>query len=224
MARTLTTAVSAAITLLGLSASQPALAQVLAYDHHSTAFGDFAGGAAELVHAQGQFLVNQSIAAQNWVQAVAARDQVDYQRSEYRFQAKQMELKYMQDRAEGNRQRASLKNANDEASARQLVDFAKRGGVQWPAALTQPKFAGSMTLVESILRNWSTNDPTGDAYRRALATEAAVLRTRVANDTSIDFASRVAAVRTLSQLQQLASLPAQGTAGAAGTGPQLAMR
>jgi hypothetical protein len=221
MTRTITTAAFAALALT--IAASTASAQVLAYDHHSTAFGDFFAGKAELALAQGQFLVNQSVAAQNWVQAAAASDQLQYQRAEYRWNLKQMELKYMEDRAAAARQRASLKSASEEASARQLVESAKHGGVIWPVALTQPKFAGSMTLVDSILRNWTPNDSSSDAYRRALATEVGVLRNQIANDKSIDFNSRVDAVRTLSQLQQLATLPPQAS-GAASAGPQLALR
>jgi hypothetical protein len=221
MTRTITTAAFAALALT--IAASTASAQVLAYDHHSTAFGDFFAGKAELALAQGQFLVNQSVAAQNWVQAAAASDQLQYQRAEYRWNLKQMELKYMEDRAAAARQRASLKSASEEASARQLVESAKHGGVIWPVALTQPKFAGSMTLVDSILRNWTPNDSSSDAYRRALATEVGVLRNQIANDKSIDFNSRVDAVRTLSQLQQLAALPPQAS-GAASAGPQLALR
>jgi hypothetical protein len=222
MTRTITSAAFAA-TVLTLVAASSASAQVVAYDHHSTAFGDFFAGRAELALAQGQFLVNQSVAAQNWVQAAAANDQLQYQRAEYRWNLKQMEMKYMEDRATANRQKSALKSANEEASARRLVESAKHGGVIWPIALTQPKFAGSMTLVDSILRNWSSNDLSNDAYRRALATEAGVLRSQVANDKTIDFNSRVDAVRTLSLLQQLATLPAP-TTGASTVGPQLAMR
>jgi hypothetical protein len=83
-----------------------------------------------------------------------------------------------------------------------------------------PKFATSMTTIESLLRNWSPEDTTGDAYRRALATEAGVLRTRIASDQSIDHASRVAAVKTLRQLQVLSTLPGAGSVG----GQQLASR
>jgi hypothetical protein len=80
---------------------------------------------------------------------------------------------------------------------------------------------GSMSLIDSILRNWSPNDPaSGEMYRRALATEAAVLRTRVANNESIPFASRVEGVRTLRHLQLLASTPEA----AANGGSALAMR
>jgi hypothetical protein len=78
-----------------------------------------------------------------------------------------------------------------------------------------------MSLVESLLRTWSPEDTTGDAYRRALATEAGVLRTRIANDLSIDHASRVQAVQTLRQLQVLASLPDAASAMGA---QQLAVR
>jgi hypothetical protein len=219
MTRTLTSAAALALVLVASTVS----AQVLSYDHHSTAFGDFFAGRAELALAQGQFLVNQSIAAQNWVQAAAANDQLQYQRAEYRWNLKQMEMKYREDKANANRQQAAQKMASEEAAARQLLQSAKRGIVQWPVALTQPKFAGSMTLVESHLRKFSPDDPACDAYRRALATEVGVLRNQIAGDKSIDFNSRVAAVHTLSQLQQLATLPAP-TAGAPATSPQLAMR
>jgi len=222
MTRTIIFAAFAAIVLT-LAAGSSASAQVIAYDHHSTAFGDFNAGRAELALAQGQFLVNQSVAAQNWVQAASANDQLQYQRAEYRWNVKQMEQKYMEDRANANRNRAALKSASDEASARQLVESAKHAGVIWPAALMQPKFAGSMTLVESILRNWTPNDPSNDAYRRALATEAGVLRNQIASDKTIDFNSRVDAVKMLSQLQQIATLPPQATSAPA-AGPQLAMR
>ena len=53
-----------------------------------------------------------------------------------------------------------------------------------------------------------------------LATEAGVLRARIASDLSIDHASRVAAVKTLRQLQVLATLPASEAVG----GQQLALR
>ncbi len=78
-----------------------------------------------------------------------------------------------------------------------------------------------MSLVESLLRNWSPEDATGDAYRRALATEAGVLRTRVANDRSIDHNGRVQAVQTLRQLQLLANMPGAGDGAAT---QQLALR
>jgi hypothetical protein len=65
-----------------------------------------------------------------------------------------------------------------------------------------------MSLIESILRNWSPEDAaSADAYRQSLATEAGVLRTRVGADTSISFEARLEAVRTLRQLQILASTP-----------------
>ncbi len=224
MKRTATLAAfTVSILVLNFSASARVSAQVVAYGRHSTAFGDYAAGAAELVQAQGQYLVNQSVAAQNFVQATAASDQLQYQRTEYRYQVKQLELKYVQDRADANRQRQNLKSASDEAAARQLVQSAKRGFVQWPTALTQPKYASSMTLIDSILRNWTPEDSTGDAYRRALATEAGVLRARVANDRSINFPSRVEAVKTLAQLQLLAISPGTDESSSA-NGPQLAMR
>ena len=75
-------------------------------------------------------------------------------------------------------------------------------------ALRQTKYAGSLATVSSLLRNWSPQDPTSDVYRAALTTEIGVLRNRVAADQQLDFASRVEAVKTLKQLQQLATMPA----------------
>ena len=126
MTRTITSAAFATIALTLVTAHSVS-AQVLAYDHHSTAFGDFAAGRAELALAQGQFLVNQSIAAQNWVQAAAASDQLQYQRAEYRWNIKQMEMKYMEDRASASRQRAALKSASDEVIVRPSPDARHAG-------------------------------------------------------------------------------------------------
>jgi hypothetical protein len=218
-------AFSTALVFATLAAGSTASAQTVAYRHRSTIFGDAAAGASELVRAHGQFLVDESVAAQNWVQVVAAQDQIDYQRAEQRFQVKQMEIQYFQQKAEANRQRRQQKSVEDEAAGMKMLRSAKLAGVQWPTALTNAKFAGSMTLVESILRNWSPEDPSGDAYRRSLATEVGVLRTRVAKDESLSFASRVEAVKALSQLQQLANTAGQPATGvAAGPATQLAMR
>jgi hypothetical protein len=77
-----------------------------------------------------------------------------------------------------------------------------------------------MSLVESILRNWSPEDEAnGASYRRALATEAGVLRAKIARNENIAYQSRLEAVRTLKRLQTLANLTDMADAG-----PQLAMR
>jgi hypothetical protein len=195
-----------ALVLLSASAS----AQVVAYHHRSTAFGDYAAGASELVRAQGAFLRDEAAAAENWVQVAAARDDLLYQRAERYYQAKQMELEYMKQRAQANREQAQAESAAETAAAQRLVESARLGAVQWPAALTLPRFAESMSLIESILRNWTPAGATSESYRRALVTEAGVLRTRISSDRSIDFLSRVEAVRALTRLQTAAAIPAEG--------------
>ena len=126
---------------------------------------------------------------------------------------------YMNERANAKRQRNAAQADAERAEAVQLWQSAQRGMLMWPAALKRPEFANSLSLIESIMRSWSPNNPTGDAYRRALATEAGVLRARVATDARIGFVARVEASRMLDRIQQLADLPSL-EAGA----PTLAMR
>jgi hypothetical protein len=130
-----------------------------------------------------------------------------------------MRVQYLQQKANVNRERRQLQAADEQNAAARLLQSAQRGMVSWPEALQQPKFAASMSTIESLLRNWSPEDTTGDVYRRALATEAGVLRERIAGDTSIEHTSRTKAVETLQRLQLLAALP-EATAPAS----QLALR
>jgi hypothetical protein len=223
MSRILLTAVLTALTTVAaFTVSDSASAQLVALRHHSTIAGDTFSGASELVRAQGQFLVDEAAAAETWVRVAAASDEYWYQRAEKWYQVKNMRLDYIQKKAEMNRERQNYEAATEENAALRILETAQRGVPQWPAALLNPKFAGSMTTIESLLRNWSPNDATGDAYRRALATEAGVLRTRVASDTTISHSDRVAAVQTLRQLQVLAAMPGMETA--AGATQQLALR
>jgi hypothetical protein len=200
---------------MALASAKPASAQLVALRHHSTIAGDHFSGASELVRAQGAFLRDEAAAAENWIRVAAAADQLQYQRTEYAYQVKRMRLDYLQQKADANRERQQLDTASDHAAALQLLNSAQRGVPQWPKALQSPKFASSMTMIESLLRNWSPDDTTGDAYRRALATEAGVLRERVASDASIDHAGRVQAVQTLQRLMVLVQLPAADLNGAA---------
>ena len=215
-----TAAFTAVLLVVALALTESASAQLVALRHHSTAWGDHLSGASELVRAQGAYLRDEADAAETWVRVAAARDEYWYQRAEKWYQVKQMRLDYIRNKAEMNRQQQQYEAAAEEDAALRLLANAQRGVPQWPAALQMPKFATSMTTIESLLRNWSPEDATGDAYRRALATEAGVLRARIASDLSIDHASRVAAVKTLRQLQVLATLPASEAVG----GQQLALR
>ncbi len=202
----------AALLVVALALANPASAQLMALRHHSTVLGDHLSGASELVRAQGSFLRDEADAAETWVRVAAARDDYWYQRAEKFYQVKQMRLNYIQQKANSNRQQQSYEAAAEETAALRLLATVQQGSPQWPTALRNAKFAGSMSLIESLLRNWSPEDTTGVVYRRALATEAGVLRTRVAKDMSIDHGSRVRAVETLRQLQLLADLPSDAGA------------
>lgn len=211
----------AALVVVALALADSALAQLVAMDHHSTALGDHFSGASEFVRAQGSFLRDEADAAETWVRVAAAADDLQYQRTEHRYQAKRMQMEYLQQKASLNRERQQFDTASEEAAAMRLLHAAQRGVPSWPTALKHAKYAGSMSLVESLLRNWSPEDATGDAYRRALATETGVLRTRVANDLSIKHSSRVRAVETLRRLRLLADMPGAVEVGAM---QQLAVR
>jgi hypothetical protein len=196
------------LALAALAWQQPASAQAIAYDHRSTVYGDHLAGASELVRAQGAFLKDEALAAETWTRVVAAQDEIEYQRDTYRYDVKRMEDEYRNRKAQANRERQQAEETANTAEALRLYESVQRGAGLWPAALTQTKYAGSMATINSLLRNWSPQDPTSDVYRAALATEIGVLRNRVAADQQLDFASRVEAVKTLKQLQQLATMPA----------------
>jgi hypothetical protein len=217
MSRRITIAALALITLI--TTGHAASAQVVAYDHRSTVLGDHLAGASELVRANGSFLVDQANATETLVRAQAAHDELMYQRAEYRFQLNQMYNQYLNDKATNRRERNAADEAAEQAAALGLWQKAQRGFVAWPAALKRAEYSNSLSMIESILRAWSPTHPTGDAYRRALATEAGVLRTKIESNQDINFLARVDAVRTLDRLQRLADMD---TAQAAAQ--QIAMR
>jgi hypothetical protein len=217
MTRRITLAALAFITLL--TAGHAASAQVVAYRHRSTVWGDHLAGASELVRANGAFLVDQANATETLVRAQAAHDDLMYQRAEYRFQLNQMYNQYLNDKATNRRERNAADEAAERAAALGLWQKAQRGFVAWPEALKRDEYNNSLTMIESILRSWSPTHPTGEAYRRALATEAGVLRAKIERNQDINFLARVDAVRTLDRLQRLADMD---TAQAAAE--QIAMR
>ena len=201
-------------SVITLVLSSTASAQVVAYHHRSTVFGDHLAGASELVRADGQFLRDEADSAETWVRVAVATDDLYYRRAEQHFQVKQMQLQYRQQRLEDKQQRQAQESAAQQLAALRMHQQVQRGGVQWPSVLRRHEYAASMSLVESIMRNWSPSDVDGDAYRRALATESAVLRARISKNTTIDYASRLAAVQTLKQLQLLANMTAEVEAAA----------
>jgi hypothetical protein len=185
-----------------------ASAQVIAYDHRSTVLGDQLAGASELVRAQGSFLKDEALAAETWTRVTAAQDQIQYQRTAYRNDVTRMETELRERKAQSNRERQQAEANADIAAALRLYQSVQRGAGFWPVALRDGKYASSLATVSALLRNWSPQDSSSEIYRVALATEIGVLRNRVAADRQLDFASRVDAVKTLKQLQQLATMPA----------------
>lgn len=201
-------AIVATLAIAAVAWQSTASAQVIAYDHRSTVLGDQLAGASELVRAQGSFLKDEADAAETWTRVVAAQDQIQYKRSAYRYDMQRMESELRDRKAQANRERQQAEATAEMAEAVRLYQSVQRGAGLWPVALRQTKYAGSLATVSSLLRNWSPEDPSSDVYRAALATEIGVLKNRVAADRQLDFASRVDAVKTLKQLQQLATLPA----------------
>jgi hypothetical protein len=189
-----------------LAADHVASAQVVAYHHRSTVWGDHLAGASELVRAQGAFLKDEAEAASTWVNVAAAHDQLQYQRAEHHYGKKMMRLEYIKQKASDRREQQAEESRIEQIAAVELWQSARRGFVAWPLALKRADYAQSVVLLESILRTWTPENPSAEAYRRALATEAGVLRSRIATDTAIDFTSRVAAVKTLDRVQRLAEM------------------
>ena len=198
----------AAVSLAAVAGSQAGSAQTIAYDHRSTVLGDQLAGASELVRAQGAFLRDEATAAETWTRVVAARDQIQYQRSTYRFDVERRETELRERKAQANRERQQAEDTADVAAAMKIYESVQRGVGMWPAGLRHPKYAGSVGTISSLMRNWTPDHASSDAYRAALATEIGVLKNRLAADRQLDFAARVDAVRTLKQLQHLTTLPA----------------
>lgn len=210
----------AAFGLLAIALAPTAFGQVVAYHHRSTVWGDAYAGASELVRAQGAFLRDEAAAAENWVHVAAAQDDLAYQRAERRYQVKQMELNYQQAKLNGKLQRREAAVGEQQVAALQLLNDAQRGIYQWPEAMTRPEYASSVTLIDSILRNWRpTDEVSGNSYRRALATEAALLRSRIKDDQRIKVSSRLEAIEAIKQVQLLAGMSEQAAVNA-----QVAMR
>jgi hypothetical protein len=152
--------------------------------------------------------------------ADAAYSDLAYTNTQRLWEAKQMKIEYQKAKRDDKLSRQAASAVNEETAALRLWKNAQQGFVAWPTALARPEYSASMSLVESILRNWSpSDDSTSAAYRQALATEAGVLRNKIAANKSIAFNNRVEAVKTLKKLEILATMTDLSE-----VGPQLAMR
>ncbi len=206
------TKLAALFAIAALAAMNSANAQVLYYDHHSTVLGDWQGGAAEVLHGHAADVKAEAEAAETWVKADAAYEDLRYQRTQHDIQTKQLRQEYNHQIREEKLARQAATIAAQENDAVRLHKSVQMGGVNWPAALKRPEFSSSMSMIESVLRNWTPNEANGEAYRKALATETGVLRNKIANNHNIPFNSRLEAVRTLKKLQLLAGVDNSSTA------------
>ncbi|MCA9237050.1 MAG: hypothetical protein KDA44_16365 [Planctomycetales bacterium] len=189
------------------------------YHHRSTALGDAYSGASELVRAEGAYLKDEADAALTWLEVDRGREAFRYEMGEWRQQVELRRQREIQDKAEARRARQQQDAQVRSVSAQELARDIRDGMPVWPAALREPQYSGSLSMIESILRNWdATTAPMANVYRSALSTELGVLENRVAADDSIGFVYRVEAVRTLRLLRELTE------ANAAAPAPQLAMR
>lgn len=207
---------------LAVSAANQVHAQALVYDHRSTVYGDLYSGAADVIQAQGRYARDVAKAAEIWVRAEGAHDEVVYRRTEYRYQTLALDREYHLQKLEDKKGRDEAQLAKRMQEAQRLWAQAQYGSPSWPEALGRPEFAASMDMIESLLRNWSPEtSPLGDPYRVALATEVGVVRARIAAHPKVNFPGRVEAMRALGNLELLAEHVRGGSAPA---GEKLAMR
>lgn len=211
--------VALALTILAVAASS-ASAQIQAYHHRSTVYGDHLGGLAEVIHADGLAARNHAKAYQTLVRAEREREQLRQEQFAAYHYEQQLRQQQIQRKADENRARRALEAQRLEQSAQYLLQDVQNKSHVWPAALRQPEFAGHLLQVESILRDWDAGYPSD---RRALRFIAEELREEIAQASHVDFLDRVAAMDTIKQIDVLArlrDLPSGGNS----NGQQLARR
>ncbi|MAT72790.1 MAG: hypothetical protein CMJ58_25195 [Planctomycetaceae bacterium] len=196
-----TTAVVVALIAASAAQAQDSYGTYYGYHHRSTALGDWYAGAGELVRAQGAFLKDEAAAAVTWLEVDRGREAFRYEMEEWRQQDRLDRQRRVEAKAEARRSRQRAEEDVRTATAQVLLQDIRDGMPVWPEALQLPKYAGSKTMIESLLRNW--DGPMDTSFRSALATELGVLETRIAADTSVNFLQRVEAVRTLRVLMEL---------------------
>jgi hypothetical protein len=185
--------------------------QAMFYDHRSTAEGDIRSGMADQQAAWGA-------AARNWGEGYGLYMSGEEQRLSIAYQVYEIRRMVADDRRLDLERRANdrrRKQADEaeafDAAARQLISEYRVGVVQWPEALNRSEFAESMSVIESMLAIVGQQRGAMDTYtRRALATEAGVLRQRVASNKAISHDSRVAAVKALKLAQRAAAIDVAG--------------
>lgn len=210
-------ALAALIAVLGASAAS---AQVVAYHHRSTVAGDFLAGYGEAVLAEGIADRNHAIAYRTYVQADRERAALNYEIIQGRMYLNEQRNEAIRQKIENRRASQAEKSLAQDAAAQQLLVDVQRGVQQWPEALERSEFAQSMDLIQRLLQGWTPDGTSADnAYRKALLTQAAVLKSQVASDREISFANRRNAVATLSKVSRLAKMDAVDIAAGA-----LAMR
>jgi hypothetical protein len=205
----------ATLAVVTATASSSAVAQVVAYHHRSTVYGDWTAGAAELVGAQGRAAVDYARAYEISVRADHNLEDLRQKRLQAHLYEREYRIQMQREKTAERRQRQASEEVSQAQTARELILGVQHGTLAWPVALQRPEYAHSMRMIESILANWSpASDTSFRAYRSALATEAGVLRVKISSsDRGISFLEKVAAVRTLKTLQWMASAdvaPADG--------------
>ncbi|QDS99834.1 hypothetical protein [Adhaeretor mobilis] len=182
-------------------AASSATAQVVSYHHHSTVAGDYLGGYAEAVHAEGLNVRNRAYAYRVLVAAEREREALRQERdTAYRYES-ELDRKEIARRAEINRERRRLKAEQLNEDAQYLLEDVQNRRHIWPEALREPQYAGHRLQIESILRDWDTGYP-GD--RRSLEIVVTELRDQLDATTTADHLSHRDAVSTLRQLEVLA--------------------
>jgi len=199
MFRTFALSATLAVAAATLAAST-ASAQVVSYRHHSTIAGDYLGGYAEAVHAEGLNIRNRAYAYRVLVAAEREREALRQERdTAYRYES-ELDRKEVARRAEINRERRRLKAEQLNEDAQYLLEDIQNRRHIWPEALREPQYAGHRLQIESIVRDWDTGYP-GD--RRSLEIVVTELRDHLDANTTANHLSHREAVDTLRQLEAL---------------------
>ncbi len=164
---TRSTAAKLAAVALIATAAAPAFAQVQAYHHRSTVFGDHAAGLGELYIGQGLNARYNAEAYQTLVRAERDRYLLGqlmldgYYQEEARKESKRVAL-----REENLRERAA-REGQTQAQGLDAVSQIRNGTFQWPALLTEAEYAPVRERIEDLVRAWPVDLEAATVSQRA---------------------------------------------------------
>jgi hypothetical protein len=194
-----------AFTLLYTSTVAAAHGQV--YHHRSTAEGDVRSSMADQQRAWGASARDWAEGYDRYMSATERQLMLEYKAYQFRREVEQHQRDEEARKAERNRQVAAAKQAKLNDAAASLLRRHRLGLHEWPASLKKSEYCHSVSLIDRLLHDWSDYDASEKEFsRRALLTEVACLRRRVADNAAIPFHQRVNAVMTLNAVRRIAEM------------------